>query len=270
MKKVLILVSLLIVMISACDLLPGSEELQVTPPADADVADVGYLSKVIFDIQDAINGNYRAVVGGVEFSCRTYEDHPDQLYCFGPELPVGEYEAEIYLDTEEQPVFVLPVVVSGNIVVVTATPLPATATPEATSTPLPPPTATATTAVTQPVSSGPAPTSAVATPVSSAPTLDPKDSLKVFYFNLDETGRYGCGEAMYWVQSTQRIGPNMADNITEALRMLLIYHQPYFGELYNPYGASDNQFAVNTVEILPEGGANVFLTGTYDPPEELL
>lgn len=264
MKKAIILALLLVMMVSACDALPGSGESQVTPPAEVGVADVGYLSKVIFDIQNAISGNYRAVIGGVEFSCRTYEDHPDQLYCFGPELPVGEYQAEIYLGSGEQPVLSTTVVVSGNVVVVTATAPPATPTPVPTETPVPIPTATATAIPegTQPPAGGVPPTSAP--PTAAAPTLSADESVKVFYFKLDEAGRYGCGEAMYWVKSSQPITSNMVNNISYGLRMLFSYHQPYFGELYNPYGNSNNQFAVGSIELTAEGTANVFLTGTYE------
>ncbi len=253
-------------LLSACDALGiGGEPTPASPPSQAGVSEVGYLSKVIFDLPNAVAGNYRAVVSGIEFSCRTYEDHPDQLFCFGPELPAGEHEAQIFSGDQETPLFTLTVTVTSYEVVVTATPLPETPTQAPTDTPMPTPTITV--EVTTEISGTQTipPTPAQPTPAAAvSPTLSPDEAIKVFYFNIEESGRYGCGEAMYWVKSTQPITSNLSNNITYGLRMLFNYHQPYFGELYNAYGASDNQFAVGRIEYLEDGGVNVYLTGTYE------
>ena len=130
MKKILILTFLLMFLLSACDALGiGSEPTPASPPSQAGVSEVGYLSKVIFDLPNAAAGNYRAVVGGIDFSCRTYQDYPDQLFCFGPELPAGEHEALIYSGDQETALFSLTVTVTSYEVVVTATPPPVTPTP---------------------------------------------------------------------------------------------------------------------------------------------
>jgi hypothetical protein len=263
-KKILIPALLLAVLLTACDALGLGEEPTPVPPSEASVSEVGYLSKVIFDLPNAAGGDYRVVVAGVEFSCRTYEDYPDQLFCFGPELPAGDHEAQIFAGDQETPLFSLTVTVTSYEVVITATPPAETPTPAPTDTPLPTPTATleATREVTGTQTITPTP----AQPTSGAavsPTLSPDEAIKVFYFNIEESGRYGCGEAMYWVKSNQPITSNTANNITYGLRMLFNYHQPYFGELYNAYGASDNQFAVGHIEFV-ENGVNVFLTGTYE------
>jgi hypothetical protein len=263
-KKVLIVLLLFTLLLSACDALGIGEPTPAPPPADASVEEVGYLSKVIIQLENAYGGDYRVTIGGVEFSCRTYEDHPDQLYCFGPELPRGQHEALVYSGDQEEPLFKLAVNVSGNEVVVTAT------SPPATDTPLPP-TATPTLAVssvpTEDISTPGAPPATIAptTPADiPTATLAPDEAIKVYYFKLDEAGRFGCGEAMYWVKSSQRITESMADNISYGLRFLFSYHQPYFGELYNPYGASDNQFAVGSIEFIDETSVNVYLTGYYN------
>jgi hypothetical protein len=266
---------LIVLSVSACDALPFGASPTAAPPSEAGVAEVGYLSKVIFDVPNAAAGDYRAVVSGVEYSCRTYEEYPDQLFCFGPELPPGEHEAQIYSGDEETPVFTLTVTVSGNEMVVTATPLPATPTLAPTDTPEPTPTLAVTLPVTdtqgapaapgQPTATQAFPTSPPPTPAEAvSPTLSPDEAVKVFYFDLDEKGRYGCGEAMYWVKTTYRISDNMANNIYYGLHTLFIYHQKKFGELYNPYGASNNQFALGNVEISAEGVTKVYLTGTYE------
>ena len=270
MKKTLLLLIIGVLILSACDALPFGESTQPTPPSDADVSEVGYLSKVIIELENAYGGNYRVTVGGVEFSCRTYEDYPDQLYCFGPELPVGVHTAIVYEGDSEEALFTLEIVVEGNVVVVTATPPPDTPTP------LTPPTATPTptsevpdeVTVTQPesgVTATSVPPTAGGVPTA---TLSPDEAIKVYYFDLDEAGRFGCGEAMYWVKSSQRITDSIPDNISYALRFLFSYHQPYFGTLYNPYGASDNQFAVGRIEAIDEGVYAVYLTGTYERSEK--
>jgi hypothetical protein len=264
-KKILIFTFLLILMLSGCDALGmGGDPTEASPPEQAGVSEVGYLSKVIFDLPNAIAGDYRAVVSGVEFSCRTYEDYPDQLFCFGPELPAGEHEAQIFSGDQETPLFTLTVTVTSYETVVTATPLPETPTPVPTNTPVPTPTMTPE-PTTETGDAGTTPAAAQPTPAAAvSPTLSPDESIKVFYFNIEESGRYGCGEAMYWVKSSQPITSNLTNNITYGLRMLFNYHQPYFGELYNAYGASNNQFAVGYIEYLDDGGVNVYLTGTYE------
>jgi hypothetical protein len=268
-KKVILFTFLLVFALSACDALPGGGSQQVTPPASAGIAEVGYLSKVIFDLPNAIAGDYRAVVSGVEFSCRTYEDYPDQLFCFGPELPKGEHQAQIFLGDDETPLFTLTVTVIGTEVVITATPMPATPTSPPPPTSTPEPTATATQQLPTDQAGSATLTSAPPTPAAQvSATLSPDEAVKVFYFKLDEVGRYGCGEEMYWVKSTQPITSNTANNISYGLRMLFSYHQPYFGELYNPYGNADNQFAVGSIVLKDEGVAEVYLTGTYTRGED--
>lgn len=270
MKKALIILLLVVMMLSACDALPFGESTTAPPPSDAGIAEVGYLSKVIIDFPNAVGGNYRVTISGVEFSCRTYEDHPDQLFCFGPELPKGEHEALIYSGDQEEPLFTLTVTVTGNEIVVTATPPPATPTAivPPTETPTPTPEVTATMAAQGTAGASTATSAPTAPSTFPTATLSADEAIKVYYFNLDEVGRFGCGEAMYWVKSSQPITSNTANNISYALRFLFSYHQPYFGELYNPYGASENQFAVGNIEVLPEGAVNVFLTGSYTRSEK--
>ena len=268
-KRVLILTLLAALALSACDALPMGSSPTVAPPSDAGVAEVGYLSKVIFDLANAVAGDYRVVINGVEFSCRTYEDHPDQLFCFGPELPVGEHLAQIFAGDQTEPLFTLTVTVTSNEIVVTATPAQATPTLAPVASPTPTMELQPTPTLPDGEVETPTPTLPPPTPtLETSPTLAPDEAIKVFYFNLDETGRYGCGEAMYWVKTTQRITANTINNINYGLHTLFIYHQPKFGELYNPYGASENQFAVGSIELKPGGVVEVYLTGSYTPPDD--
>ena len=81
-KKVLIISLIFMLLLSACDALGISEATPAPPPEEAGVSEVGYLSKITIDLKGAYGGDYRVEIGGVPFSCRTYEDHQDQLFCF--------------------------------------------------------------------------------------------------------------------------------------------------------------------------------------------
>ncbi len=133
----------------------------------------------------------------------------------------------------------------------TDTPLP-TDTPQPTDTPTPLPTETPTTE--------PTPT---LPPLPKPPTNTPKpeDAILVFYYNLDEKGPYGCGEALYYINTGVKKSPNVEDDISYALRTILNFHNPYFGSLYNPGYAST--LAIGYVEVDKSGNALINLTGKY-------
>ncbi len=264
MKKVFLVVMLIVFSLSACDALGVGGTTQGEPPESAELQDVGYLTKFTVEMPNALGGVYKVVAGGVDFSCRVYEQYPDNLYCFGPRLPEGEHEVLIYAEGQDEPMFTLALTVPALVanVVITATLPPPTPTTEPTAALQP--TATSAAEVT-PVAGALEPTATVmpTIPAAVTPTLAPEEAIKVYYFSLEEKGPYGCGEAMYWVKTSQPISGNLESDISYALRSLFNYHQEYFGTLYNPYAPS--QFAVGSVEANSDGTVVVNLTGTYEP-----
>jgi len=114
----------------------------------------------------------------------------------------------------------------------------------------------------------PPPTRTVPPTNTLAPTVPPKpeNPIIVYYFNLKEAGRWGCGEAMYWVNTTKERGDSLENDIIYALQRLFSYHGEYFGTLYNPYGPST--FAIGGVDTTDDRAVIVNLTGTYVPTKD--
>jgi hypothetical protein len=142
----------------------------------------------------------------------------------------------------------------------TDTQIPPSPTPNPTDTPLPtltftpPPTPTATLA---PTIASP-PTAALPTN-----TLSADEAIKVFYVNLDEPGKFGCGEALWWLKTSMPKSGNHAEDIRYALHTILSYHGEFIGELYNPGYASS--LSVGEVVANADGSMTVLLSGTYVP-----
>lgn len=146
----------------------------------------------------------------------------------------------------------------------TNTPLPPTATPLPPTNTLPPPTPTFTVEASPTLlpTLPPPPTQAgPATPTPKYP-----DAIVLYYFNLNEKGRFGCGENLWYVNTGRARSADVTVDIKFALQRLFSYHGQYWGILYNPYGAS--QFAVNEVNLRGDGIVDVFLTGTHVPSKD--
>jgi hypothetical protein len=153
------------------------------------------------------------------------------------------------------------------------TPTPAPTNTAEPPTPTTPPTATPTTPPTASPTSPPTPTSG---PTLPPPTLAPpptatgtptaENAVLVYYFKLDENGRYGCGEQVYWLNTGIARTGNIVNDVTAALRWLFSYKNENIGELYNPYHGSN--FAVGSIEQRGDSGINVYLTGEYVPTGE--
>lgn len=61
---------------------------------------------VTLHVPQGVDGNYRAVVGGNEFTCEILEDFPDRLYCHGTGVKSeGKVEASWYLEGIESPIY---------------------------------------------------------------------------------------------------------------------------------------------------------------------
>lgn len=77
---------------------------------DASIMSTGWLQDgallVTLHVPQGVEGNYRAVVGGNEFTCEILEDYPDRLYCHGRGVKSGaQVEASWYLEGIELPVY---------------------------------------------------------------------------------------------------------------------------------------------------------------------
>lgn len=147
----------------------------------------------------------------------------------------------------------------------TDTPVPPTATLLPTDTlPPPPPTATFT------VEAPPSPFPTLPPPPTEAgpatPTPKYPDAIVLYYFKLDEKGRFGCGESLWYVNTGRARSADITVDIKFALQRLFSYHGQNWGILYNPYAPST--FAVNDVVIRGGGIVDVFLTGTYVPSKD--
>jgi hypothetical protein len=142
------------------------------------------------------------------------------------------------------------------------------ATPTQPPTELPPPTDTQVPTETLEPTRTPPPTRTSAPTATFTLTVPPTvdNPILVYYFNLDVAGRYGCGEALYYVYTKQARSDNIKNDIIYALQRLFSFHGEYFGELYNPYGASN--FAIGDVETTEEQSFIVYLTGTYVPSDD--
>jgi hypothetical protein len=139
----------------------------------------------------------------------------------------------------------------------TSTPLP-TQTPLPTDTPLPSPTFTLVPSVIPPTA---APPTAIPQPPTAAATLSAEQAILVYYINKNETGQFGCGEALWYVKTNQPKSSLVANDIRYALTTILNYHNETIGSLYNPGYASS--LAVSNVE-LTSTGVVVSLSGTYN------
>jgi len=128
-----------------------------------------------------------------------------------------------------------------------------------TATPIPPQSASPTPEATPIPSNTPLP------PVPSA-TPEAKDAILVYYFNLKDSGRWGCGEALYWLNTGVRKTGSIEQDIQYAMYRQLAYRGKELGELYNPGYAST--LSVSSVEFLPDGTAMVNLSGTYVPGDD--
>jgi len=138
----------------------------------------------------------------------------------------------------------------------TQTSLP-TDTPPPTTTPLPSPTFTLEPTVTQP----PATPTVLPQPPTAEATLSADQAILVYYINKNETGPYGCGEALWYIKTKQPKTSNVTNDIRYALNTILTYHSETIGALYNPGYASN--LAVGNINFL-ENGVIVSLTGTYN------
>ncbi len=136
----------------------------------------------------------------------------------------------------------------------THTPVP-TFTPLPTDTPLPSPTFTVAPTATILL----APTAAQ----SPTPTVakDPEDPILVYYINKDESGPYGCGEALWYIKTKMPKTGNAQMDVRSALNTILSFHSEKIGTLYNPGYASN--LAVSEVTLNGSGGIVVSLTGVY-------
>lgn len=77
---------------------------------DASIMSTGWLQDgsllVTLHVPQDLEGNYRAYVGGNEFTCEILEDYPDRLYCHGTGVKTGDHvEASWYLEGIELPVY---------------------------------------------------------------------------------------------------------------------------------------------------------------------
>ena len=88
----------------------------------------------------------------------------------------------------------------------------------------------------------------------------------MYYFNLEDSGRWGCGEALYWLNTGVRKSGSYEQDIQYAMYRQLAYRGKELGELYNPGYAST--LSVSSVEFLPDGTAIVNLSGTYVPGDD--
>lgn len=143
----------------------------------------------------------------------------------------------------------------------TKTKLPDTPTTKPTDT-LPPPTETSVPSPT------PFPTQPPPPPTAAQPSPTPKypDAIVLYYINKEVKGPYGCNEALFYVNTGRAKSGNLIVDVTFALQRLFSFHGEYWGNLYNPYGASN--FAVASVEQGAKGVLNVYLTGTVAPIKE--
>ncbi|MFC2053706.1 GerMN domain-containing protein [Chloroflexota bacterium] len=100
------------------------------------------------------------------------------------------------------------------------------------------------------------------------PTATPgeKDAILLYYFNLEDSGRYGCGEALYWLNTGIRKSGSYEQDIQYAMYRQLAYRGRELGVLYNPGYAST--LSVSSVEFLPDGTAVVNLSGSYVPGDD--
>jgi hypothetical protein len=136
----------------------------------------------------------------------------------------------------------------------TDTPLPSpTFTLEPTATFTPPPSPTLPPTVEQPTLPPAEPT--------IAPTVDPDQAIRVFYINKEEAGPWGCGEALWYINTKQAKSSVVENDIRFALNTILTYHGETIGQLYNPGYAST--IGVNSVSFDGGGTVVVNLTGTW-------
>lgn len=98
-------------------------------------------------------------------------------------------------------------------------------------------------------------------PPAAQATIPPDQAIRVYYINKDKTGTAGCNEALYYVLTKQAKSQNKAADIRFALNLILAYHQPQFGTLYN--GAYASNLTVSNVEVSDDGRAIVSLSGEY-------
>jgi glucose/arabinose dehydrogenase len=132
---------------------------------------------------------------------------------------------------------------------------PPTPTPLPTDTPLPSPTFTLEPTATQPPDTPtPPPQPTVAA------TLSKDQAILVYYINKNEAGPFGCGEALWYIQTKQPKTSVVANDVRFALTTILTYHSETIGILYNPGYASN--LAVSSVEF-QNGNIVVALTGEY-------
>jgi len=151
-----------------------------------------------------------------------------------------------------------PTHTATNTQIPTATPIPPTETPL-------PPTATFTQSASPTPEVTPIPSNTPLPPVPSA-TPEAKDAILVYYFNLKDSGRWGCGEALYWLNTGVRKSGSIEQDIQYAMYRQLAYRGKELGELYNPGYAST--LSVSSVDFLPDGTAVVNLSGTYVPGDD--
>jgi hypothetical protein len=105
------------------------------------------------------------------------------------------------------------------------------------------------------------PPTALPQPPTAAATLSAEQAILVYYINQNETGQFGCGEALWYIKTNQPKSSLVANDIRYALTTILNYHSDTIGSLYNPGYASN--LAVSNVE-LSSTGVVVSLSGTYN------
>ena len=152
--------------------------------------------------------------------------------------------------------FVTPEPTASATAIPTETPLPPTDTPAPTATPLPtdtplPPTLTFT----------PGPTDTpLPTPTPEA-TPDEKHAILVYYISKDTPGRFGCGEALFWLNTGVPLSGNFELDVKTALMRMFSYRGETLGSLYN--GLYPATFAVKEASLDADGTAYIWITGDY-------
>ncbi len=91
-------------------LLPSPTSVAGEVLEDASIMSTGWLQDgsllVTLHIPSGVEGAYRSIVGGNEFTCEILEAYPDRLYCHGKGVKSGaQVEASWYLEGIEEPVY---------------------------------------------------------------------------------------------------------------------------------------------------------------------
>jgi hypothetical protein len=92
------------------------------------------------------------------------------------------------------------------------------------------------------------------------------DMVNIYFVQLN-AGIGACGDRLIAISSGEPITGNIARDVAAGLRKLFSYRQKYYGELYNPQGAS--RLRVEDVDFEKDTGLiDVYISGTYNRPED--